>query len=489
MKNNNQVVMIPAEKLRPHPDNPRKNLGDLTELTDSIRENGILQNLTVTPDPEKTKDEEGYLIVIGHRRNAAGLKAGLTEFPCVIRELTHPEQVRMMLCENIQRNDLTVLEQAQGFQMMIDLGSTVEQLSKDTGFSPTTIYHRLNIAKLDPKAVARNQQYTITDLIELEKIDSIKERNKILKDDSSYSNLHQRIATAYREQESKKIAKEVRKRLEAAGLVEKEANSWDSKIGAYSSEYIREDTKPESIKLKGKDDSGKKVQFTHYWISSAYNVITYALKPKGKKPEKSEAEKKKDSLEKEIKKLWTQLTDEGHEISESICIFCEDTSSLKRKAASDRGAADALVAETFLYLAVERPSWYDLNSMTPSGVGVSRSNSDWSDPHHHEKWAADVILAFRDKYPIEPVCLAAAFLADLSAAIADSDHITEPCRDFYWSKGKVLNYECLYKLRKICSILKYLGFELEEEQQALLEGKSQLKDQIDELAAEWAKIK
>ena len=69
MNTNNQVIMVPAGKLKPHPKNPRKDLGDLTELSDSIKKNGIMQNLTAVPDPE---DKDRYKIIIGHRRFAAG---------------------------------------------------------------------------------------------------------------------------------------------------------------------------------------------------------------------------------------------------------------------------------------------------------------------------------------------------------------------------------------------------------------------------------
>lgn len=122
-----QFVMIPIEKLHPHPDNPRKELGDLTELADSIRAKGVFQNLTVV------QFEDDYRIIIGHRRRAASELAGLTHLPCVIVDMTPKEQVETMLLENMQREDLTPYEQAQGFQMMIDMGDTVEEIVQKTG--------------------------------------------------------------------------------------------------------------------------------------------------------------------------------------------------------------------------------------------------------------------------------------------------------------------------------------------------------------------
>ena len=112
---NDSIIMIKIDYLRHHPDNPRKDLGDLTELTASIKANGILQNLTVVfADPDRLSEEDsksGYhlmWVVIGNRRMEAAKAAGLTELPCSIREMDHQEQIATMLQENMQRSDLTV---------------------------------------------------------------------------------------------------------------------------------------------------------------------------------------------------------------------------------------------------------------------------------------------------------------------------------------------------------------------------------------------
>ena len=192
MKVRNIVINIPLSQIYPHPDNPRKNLGDLDELTDSIKKNGLMQNLTVMPGHWLTKEEyiliakkegvsridaeatytgkewsdEGYTLLIGHRRCAAARKAELFKVPCrIIEDITKNEQVGMMLEENMQRNDLTIYEQAEGFQMMLDLGESVDSLAEKTGFSKTTIYHRTNLAKLDKeklKKVRLTVNYDVT---------------------------------------------------------------------------------------------------------------------------------------------------------------------------------------------------------------------------------------------------------------------------------------------------------------------------------------
>ena len=145
-----RIEMIPIQFLRHHPDNPRKDLGDLSEMTESVRVRGILQNLTVvTADADRLSKEDqksGYhlfWVVIGNRRLEAAAAAGLTELPCVISDMGHEEQVATMLQENMQRQDLTVYEQAQGFQMMMDLGFNEDQIAERTGFSKATVKRRL----------------------------------------------------------------------------------------------------------------------------------------------------------------------------------------------------------------------------------------------------------------------------------------------------------------------------------------------------------
>lgn len=136
---NNDIVYIAADLIYQHPDNPRKNLGDLSELSESIKKKGIMQNLMVIPghwDEQKEWHEEGYTLIIGHRRFAAGKLVEIEEFPCkIVTNMDQKEQVGMMLEENMQRNDLTIWEQAQGFQMMLDLGETEEMIAEKTGFS------------------------------------------------------------------------------------------------------------------------------------------------------------------------------------------------------------------------------------------------------------------------------------------------------------------------------------------------------------------
>jgi len=174
------ITMIPRSKLEPHPDNPRKNLGDLSELSASIAKQGLLQNLTVVPSPD---DPGKYRIVIGHRRFAASEKAGLDELPCSIDEkMTYPEQIAVMMSENIQRNDLTVTERVGGVQMMLDLGMDVAEIAGNTGISDTTVRRYAKLAKLNRgnMSAAESRGATLMQFAEISEIEDEALRDEAL---------------------------------------------------------------------------------------------------------------------------------------------------------------------------------------------------------------------------------------------------------------------------------------------------------------------
>ena len=154
------ITYIAREKLEAHPDNPRKELGDLSELAASIRKQGLLQNLTVVPHPEKT---DKYRIVIGHRRFSAAGIAGLNELPCVIDEnMSYTEQLAVMMSENMQRNDLTIAERVGGVQLMMELGMSTAQVAANTGISDSSVRRYAKLAALDRKDMKKAEQRGVT---------------------------------------------------------------------------------------------------------------------------------------------------------------------------------------------------------------------------------------------------------------------------------------------------------------------------------------
>lgn len=288
----NEIVMIPVRRLRHHPENPRQDLGDLTELTESIRKNGVMQNLTVVPEMmDGTIDTGRYLVVIGNRRLEASKAAGLEELPCVISDMDHRTQIATMLEENMQRADLTVYEQAQGFQMMMDLGFKPEEISEKTGFSETTVRRRLKMAELDKtifqKAVGK--QITMDDLDRLGQLDSVKERNALLKEYGE-NNFDWKLNRAVKIQKAKKVRGKAHQMLQEA-QIEKvpEKDTYSLYSGGYEKLYQQTleldkwDGKSNFIpKLK---DEGKL-----YYTEDDTDISFYLKKKKQKKePEKKSA--------------------------------------------------------------------------------------------------------------------------------------------------------------------------------------------------------
>lgn len=301
------ITYIEAGHIRPHPENPRKDLGDLSELVESIKKNGILQNLTVIP----VENEPGeYMTIIGHRRYAAGTQAGIEKFPCQIAEnLTPREQMSIMLEENMQRNDLTIWEQANGFQMMLDLGETEESIAEKTGFSKTTVIHRLNIAKLNKKVLQEkekdeNFQLSLKDLYELEKIPDIKIRDKILKESSDSNNLVQKARSAVRDMKRREREKAYIKLCEDDGIKpapEGAENERYSGIWEIVKEFdLDDDVKGKTgCKAKAKE---KELFYIVYW-GRTFTIITKKPKEKKKLTPEETAKKEKDKRIKEIKAM------------------------------------------------------------------------------------------------------------------------------------------------------------------------------------------
>ena len=199
-----QIVNIAIDRLFPHSDNPRKDLGDLSELAASIKASGVLQNLTVVPDEPDNPDTE-YTIIIGHRRYAAAKIAGLTELPCIVVEMSEREQLQTMLVENMQRSDLTTYEQAQGFQMMLNMGDSVAEIAEKSGFSQTTIRRRVKLLDLDRQKFqkAESRGATLGDYLELDKLDSPEDKNKAL-DAIGTANFNSVLKSLISEQEIRK---------------------------------------------------------------------------------------------------------------------------------------------------------------------------------------------------------------------------------------------------------------------------------------------
>lgn len=140
------TIMLRLDEIEPNREQPRKEFNEeaLTELADSIAQHGVIQPLLVRPIMGG-----GYQIVAGERRWRASRRAGLSEVPAVIKELTDNEVMELALIENLQREDLTAWEEALGYQTLIDTyGLTQEEVAKSMGKSRPAITNSLRLLQL-----------------------------------------------------------------------------------------------------------------------------------------------------------------------------------------------------------------------------------------------------------------------------------------------------------------------------------------------------
>ena len=145
-----QTVEVALSALKANPHQPRQEFSEssLRELADSIREKGVLQPILVEP----AEDGE-YFIIAGERRARAARLAGLQTIPVIVRQFTQQEMLEIALIENVQREDLTPLEQARAYRNLMDMaGLGQEQLAQRVGKERSTVANTLRLLKLPEDA-------------------------------------------------------------------------------------------------------------------------------------------------------------------------------------------------------------------------------------------------------------------------------------------------------------------------------------------------
>lgn len=145
-EDNNEVVSIKISQIEPNRSQPRSSFDEdaLQELAQSIAEHGVLQPILVRP-----QIYGGYQIVAGERRYRASRLAGLTEIPAIIRELNDSETMQIALIENLQRRDLSALEEANGYRTLMDeYGFSQEDVARTVGKSRSAVANTLRLLGL-----------------------------------------------------------------------------------------------------------------------------------------------------------------------------------------------------------------------------------------------------------------------------------------------------------------------------------------------------
>ncbi len=175
-----QIVKVPVEKIFPNPYQPRKNFEDesLADLASSIAEYGVLQPLLVAP-----ADNGSYLLIAGERRLRASKLANLQEVPVIVSKYTTQQIAEIALIENLQREDLHFLEEAEGYeQLMSQFNLTQEAMAARVGKKQSTIANKLRLLRLSQnvRKVLNEAELTERHARALLKLNTEEEQLKVL---------------------------------------------------------------------------------------------------------------------------------------------------------------------------------------------------------------------------------------------------------------------------------------------------------------------
>lgn len=446
------MAYLPISEIYPHPDNPRKDVGDISELAESIKANGIFQNLTVIPghyDSGKNFVEDGYTAIIGHRRLAAAKKAGLTEVPCVVAEMTEQEQLSTMLAENMQRSDLTIVEQAQGFQMMIDLGETTESIGEMSGFSQTTVRNRLKVASLDGDKLAKAEKRgaTLAEYLEISKLEDPEARAKAL-DAAGTANFKNVLSTAQAEEKFKKLKAEWLETLKTF------ATEVTDNTGL---QYVREYGRWTSTKVVEVPEDADTVNY--FYRITNYGITLY-------KERNAEKESEEQAKRDEERRKWEQLEEEFEAITEAhFDLRADFVRNLSNTAIKNNiSAVSAFVGNTFNDVT---DVYYDRKEvdreLLAQCLGVVYDDEEDEDTPFGE------VDGF--KTAIEAMPYKLMFCLAYSAA----DNPGQGYYRRYWDSGK---YQFEGKenetLDRIYEILEVLGYEMSDEELSMQDGSADI---------------
>lgn len=391
----------------------------------------------------------GYENVVYTEENIKAAKNDRAELNKLIKAIEERrKQVKnmsTMLEENMQRNDLTIWEQAQGFQMMLDLGETEDTIAEKTGFSKKTIRHRLNIAKLDSKTLMEKErqdgyQLSLTDLYELEKIKDVKTRDKILKDSTDSRDLARRAINAQKEQKRQENMKLYVAMMKKLGLKKapKEADSefytdkWER-----MKDYSLDKEPPKTMKF---EDDGEPM----FYLERYGTLYVIRKKKKEKKVLTPEEEAKKQNMrnKKQIKAILK-------EAANTRKAFIEGILSGRIKKVTDEKQVEADLFEQMM----DWETFTGHNKLIEFFVGCEVYNAP-----EEEKEAA--------RKKMQGLSVLQKLLCLVSAMVADAD-LVEWNYTYNTVKGE--------KVKAFYGILEQYGFQFpNDEEKGVVEGTSDL---------------
>ena len=197
----NSITELPITHLEANPFQPRDLIKteDLEELTNSIKEHGILEPLVVTQTPA------GYQIIAGERRWRAAKQAGLQTVPVIVKKVTRKEMLEMAIIENIQRVDLGAIERAQAFQQLQrNFGHTLKEIAKRVSKSEAYVHNSLKLLEL-PDAIKDGLLGGLIDEGHARAISGIKDKHKMVQ---VYKKILKTNASVRQAEQFARIAKE-----------------------------------------------------------------------------------------------------------------------------------------------------------------------------------------------------------------------------------------------------------------------------------------
>lgn len=447
-----EIKYIPVKKLWKHPDNPRKDLGDVTELAESIKVNGVLQNLTVVPligNISKTWDGESYRVIIGYRRLAAAKLAGLEELPCAVVEMTEREQLSTMLTENMQRSDLTVYEQAQGFQMMLDMGDTVEDIAERSGFSTTTVRRRVKLLELDKDKFKKSEERGVSlfEYMELDKLKSPQRKNEML-DYIGTENFKYKLKQA----------------IDAEATEERKAK-WVEQLSSFATQitdrsgykFVRSFYVNSEVKVDRPEDADTVEYF--FVVETHYITLVVKDEPTALTPEE-EAKKREEQLKQERKNAaenaLAEATARAYELRADFVVSV--SSAAVKKCLAD-------IVALWAY----SEYWDDTNWLTEGKImqatGVEPPVEEDEDRDDDAEFTLQAVTKAVGKTPEK------ALLRMIYARLGDRK--SEGYFRSYWN-SYTMQHKVNEKLDRIYALLVKLGYEMSDDEKALQDGTHEL---------------
>ena len=427
----------------------------MTELAESIKVNGVLQNLTVVPNMvtgEITGDtwQRGYKVIIGHRRLAAAKLAGLETLPCVVVNMSEREQLSTMLTENMQRSDLTVYEQAQGFQMMLDMGDTVEDIAEKSGFSATTVRRRVKLLELDKDKFKKSEERGVTlfEYMELDKLKSPERKNEML-DYIGTENFKYKLKQA----------------IDAEATAERKAK-WVELLSAFATQVesrtgyrtVKSDYVSSKIEMERPDDADT-VEYFFCIEKWGYIALMVKDEPTAATPEE-EAKRREEQMKQERKdavaKALSEATARAYELRADF-VATVSAAAIKKRLAD--------VVALWAYAEYrDDTSWLtEEEIMQATGVGpFAEDDEDGEDD------AAFTLQAVTDAIGKTPE---KALLRMIYARLGDGK--SEGYFRSYWN-SYTMKHEENEKLDRIYALLVKLGYEMSDDEKALQDGTHEL---------------